>query len=207
MFRAIGFSYLHVENNVLTDSTYIALNHINTPLMGGVSQTKIAGLGLLKSLLASCNGVIMHNAQYDLGCLLTLGIDIKDLKVYDTKIIACLYDNTNPSFSLDPLSKKYLPSEQQKGINILLNTAIKGQLCPDLLPKRYKKGFTFNIEDPASSLSDASYKKIKDWCYSSMDIIQEYSFSAMSEYACLDTVATANLFLKFVDLEVENENT
>jgi DNA polymerase I-like protein with 3'-5' exonuclease and polymerase domains len=141
----------------------------------------------LKRELEKAEGIIMHNAQYDLGCLKVLGIDIKGLKVYDTKIIAHLYNNTLMSYSLDNLSKKYLATDLGKNKDVLIDSAINNHLCDHLLPKN--KDF-----DVARFR-----KKVEKWCYQNMDIIQEKDFEAMAKYATQDVIATANLFLQLCE--------
>src|SRR5688572_23193319 len=78
---AVGFSYCFIEDNKISEAKYISLiEHKNEDL--------------LKDLVKNNRNIVMHNAQYDLGYLLTFNININNLKIYDTKIIGRLYDNT-----------------------------------------------------------------------------------------------------------------
>lgn len=132
-------------------------------------------LEILVGLLKEADYIVMHNAQYDLGCLRSLGIPINDLKVFDTKIMGILYDNTLWSYSLDPLLAKYLG--QKKAKNRLIDVIIQKNLCPNL--KQTNKTF----------LRDA-----EKWAYSNMDVIQEMDFKAMADYANQDTKGMMELF-------------
>ncbi len=167
--RAIGYAFCYVNSESgafsipeyrIVDGT--ALNH------------------LFSLLLKSANKVIMHNAQYDLGYLRTLGIDIKPLEVYDTKIMAQLYNNLLFSYSLDSLSKLYLSSEHHKE---------KFQLV-DIVTKH-------NLLDMKPSLKTYPAKATQ-FAYEHMDILQNLEFDKMARYATQDVVATGHLFLKFL---------
>lgn len=183
IFKVIGFSYLEItdimnnEGTYLSNPTYLGL----TELING----EIQHLGLLKSLISTADAVIMHNAQYDLGCLLALGIDITAITVLDTKVIAQLYDNTLPSYSLEPLSNTFLPEDQRK---------VKGSLGDVVKKHKLLRSPKGNECDPnASTYMERAIK----WAYSNMDIIQELDFEAMAYYATQDVIATAHLFLHF----------
>lgn len=165
--RAIGFSYLIVDGKTIGPPTYLACTDQN--------------VALLKDLVRDHPNIIMHNAQYDLGYLLTLGIPIHNIKVYDTKIIARLYDSTLMSYSLNDLSTKFLHVESRKEKANLVDVVEKHSLI-SMKPtcKTY-------------------YAAAEKWAYENMDIIQEIDFAAMARYANQDVVATAALFLKFMD--------
>jgi DNA polymerase I-like protein with 3'-5' exonuclease and polymerase domains len=179
-FRTIGFSYCWI------DTAFINHGEMTFTSKSAYKSTKEFAKSILSELLEeNCDGIVMHNAQYDLGCLLTLGIEV-NVPVYDTKIIAHLYDNTLMSYSLDSLSKLYLKKDSQKATDVLIDYVIDAGLASELKPK--KEGY--NVE--------RYRKRIKDWCYTHMDVIQASSFEVMAEYANHDTQATAGLFLHFL---------
>jgi DNA polymerase I-like protein with 3'-5' exonuclease and polymerase domains len=181
-----GWVYkIHVENStfkVLGYSLCWITNHIKAP-----SYHRISELDYLKHSLDQADGVIMHNAQYDLGCLRALGIEIKNLKVYDTKIIAQLYDNNLQSYSLDNLSKLYLPQDQQKKKSSLADSVKKHHLLR-----------TPGGRDPDENAATYMQRAAK-FAIENMDVMQEVDFAAVAEYANYDTIATANLFLKYIE--------
>lgn len=164
--RCIGFSFCYIENNQVSKSTYLATTEQN--------------IALLKDLLKKDKNIVCHNAQYDLGYLLTLGIPIDDLKVYDTKIIAQLYDNTLMSYSLDPLSKLYLPQESQKEKFNLVSIVERHNLI--------------KMNPKCKTYTQAATK----FAYENMDVLQDLDFDTMARYANQDTVATAHLLIKFL---------
>jgi len=61
----------------------------------------------LKALVESVEAIACHNASYDVGILIMLGIDISQVLIYDTLIMAKLYDNSYLSYSLNKLSEKF----------------------------------------------------------------------------------------------------
>lgn len=126
-------------------------------------------------MIGENHSVIMHNAQYDLGCLMSLGISIEHLKVYDTRIMAALWDSELPSYSLDFLLRQYFGT--QKAQNRLVDVVRNFNLCPDLKPAN--KTFT-----------SAATK----WAYSNMNIVQAADPGAMADYANQDITGTGILF-------------
>ena len=164
--RIVGFSYCYIEGNTITAPIYKAF---------GPEEMRD-----LKDALIECPNVIMHNAQYDVGYLLAQGVDISRLQVYDTKVMARLYDNTRMSYSLESLSKDYLPITQQKE-----KFNLSGVVREHGLIKM----------KPTCRTYEAAATK---WAYENMDIIQEKDFNAMARYANQDVTATAHLFIQFL---------
>jgi DNA polymerase-1 len=173
LFKVLGFSYHFIDDGIMYGSAkYLKL----------IPQE----LEFLKRILKESDAVVMHNAQYDLGCLRALGIDIKDLVVYDTKIIGHLYDNNLMSYSLDALSKKYLSEDQGKKKGSLVDVVKKHQLL------KTPSGTPINPE------TETYERRAMKWAYENMDVIQEIDFKAMAYYATQDVIATGNLFLHFI---------
>lgn len=172
---ATGYSFCFVEDGVVRESKYLAITDQN--------------IQLLSDLIRDNPNVIMHNAQYDLGYLRSLGININNIKIYDTKIIAQLYDNTMDMYSLDYLSKVYLRTESQKEKFVLAGIVERHKLI--------------KMAPTCKTFQQAAVK----FAYENMDIMQEKDFEAMARYANQDTQATANLFVLFtkkLTLEVCN---
>jgi len=165
----IGFSFCFIENNIISEPKYLAMTEQN--------------LGALKDLVRENKNIIMHNAQYDLGYLLACGVSISDIQVYDTKVMAKLYNNTlerGVGYHLEGLSDLYLSKDQQKEKFNLIEVV------------RANKLISMSAERKSFS------KKAIDFAYSNMDLIQKTDFEAMARYAKQDIVATANLFIKFI---------
>ncbi len=174
LFKVLGFGFLTIADSNIGEATYLDLN-------------KVENIESIKELLESHDGVIMHNAQYDLGCLKALKIKIDHLKVYDTKIMAQLYNNTLNSYSLDYLSKKYLPKELQKDQQRLIESvALQGLL-------KSPSGKT------VSCTNKTFPERALKWAYQNMDVLQELDFETIAHYAKMDVIATANLFNYFLE--------
>lgn len=149
----------------------------------------------LSNSINNLDGIIAHDIRYELGCLEVLGIKVtEDKQIYDTKIIAQLVNNEvehiagRSAFSLENLSEVYLPKEQRKAIDILVDAAIGNKLVDE--PKR--KGY--NVERFRAL--------VQKWCYENMD---KLPVEAVAEYCNQDLVATANLFKLFIKKEAINE--
>jgi DNA polymerase I-like protein with 3'-5' exonuclease and polymerase domains len=70
----------------------------------------------MRELVLEAKSLIMHNAQYDLGCLHRLKIGYEDKPIIDTLILAKLYDNTQFSYSLDNLGRDFLGITKDYGL-------------------------------------------------------------------------------------------
>ena len=83
-------------------SAYLPIAH-----EGGGNMAKAIVLRWLQDQLNHGMSVVFHNAQYDLGWLLTEGIEVKG-KILDTMIAAPLLDENRFSYSLNALGATYL---------------------------------------------------------------------------------------------------
>ena len=83
-------------------SAYLPIAH-----EGGGNMAKDIVLRWLQDQLNHGMSVVFHNAQYDLGWLLTEGIEVKG-KILDTMIAAPLLDENRFSYSLNALGATYL---------------------------------------------------------------------------------------------------
>ena len=154
----------------------------------------ITDFSLLKNLIESHDVIIGHNLSYDLGGLLTIGLEssIKDKPIIDTYIMSKLYDSSLMNYSLDFLSKKYL--NKSKDNQLLIDTVVDNDLYPWLKKdikardKAEKKGEVFKrVVDE---------KKVLKWVKSHMRLIQQHHKDVISHYALQDTILTYCLFKK-----------
>jgi len=80
---------------------------------GGGNMAKSIVLGWLQDQLSHGMSVVFHNATYDLGWLLTEGIEVKG-PILDTMIAAPLLDENRFSYSLNALGKTYLGEKKKE---------------------------------------------------------------------------------------------
>jgi|TARA_R110002020_G_scaffold104396_3_gene244329 DNA polymerase-1 len=83
-------------------SSYLPIAH-----EGGGNMAKDIVLRWLQDQLDHGMSVVFHNAQYDLGWLLSEGVEVKG-KILDTMIAAPLLDENRFSYSLNALGSTYL---------------------------------------------------------------------------------------------------
>lgn len=172
------------------------------------SDYKIIGIGIrtylgtyhyltnfeqLKEYILDHNTIICHNAQYDIGGLLSLGISVKNKIIIDTILLAKLYNNTLYSYKLDDLGKLLL--NQRKTSDALGEKVKELGLMP--LPKSGK------IPD---------IKKFTKFAKSNMRLLQQHALEEVSKYCLQDVKLTWNLYSYFQDnapnivsLYLENE--
>jgi DNA polymerase I-like protein with 3'-5' exonuclease and polymerase domains len=181
LFYPIGYSYCYYnsEDGSISKSEYIGLSTT------GLIQTQQGHKNWFRyskliDLIKQTKNIVCHNAQYDLGCLLSLGISIDHLRVYDTKVMGQLYDSSLWSYSLSFLLNKYNLGTKQTGT---LGDIVKKF---DLLKTRMGR---------SPDTSTKTYqKRANDFAYSNMDLLQELDFNSMAYYANHDTMGTAALF-------------
>ena len=80
---------------------------------GGGNMSKKMIITWLQDQLKHGMSVVFHNAQYDLGWLRTVGIEVKG-KVLDTMIAAPLLDENRYSYSLNALGSTYLGEKKKE---------------------------------------------------------------------------------------------
>lgn len=174
-FRVLGYSYCIYDTDTgeATSPNYYVIDDETTDA--------------LHSLLIETDAVCMHNAPYDLGCLLVLNVPIDRLEVLDTQILGKLYDNTLMQYSLEFLSSKYCATDAKKEKDILANYVLESGLS--------------GINPETMTAKSRAIK----WAYENMDVIQENNLQVMADYANQDIVATAALLkyylVKMKDLD------
>ena len=155
----------------------------------------ITRIEALRELISSHDVLIGHNISYDLGGLLTLGLGdvIKDKPIIDTEIMAKLFDSSLMNYKLDFLSKKYLndTKNNDKLIQAVLDADIYPWLKRELKEKQKceKKGDTY--------VREVNPKKVLKWLKSNMEILNEYCFDTLRDYAIQDVKVTYGLFERF----------
>lgn len=168
-FRVIGYSYI----------THDGIKGYN-PITGHPDDVNLT---TLRSLVEDHDGVIMHNASYDLGCLKFLGIYRQDLATYDTEVMARLYNSVEIRCSLDALSKKYIG--RKKTNDELCDYVWESGLYAQYT---YEKTSTVVQNRPASN--SLLEKCAKSWLYK----IQQANFDLTAKYAITDVECTLGLF-------------
>lgn len=80
-------------------------------------ETKVTkDKALMLDLASNAHTIIAHNAQYDIGCLTTIGFDVKTpITFIDTVILAKLVSNNEMSYSLDTIASKYTKHKKTSG--------------------------------------------------------------------------------------------
>ena len=156
----------------------------------------------IKKVVEEADYLIMHNAQYDLGCLHSLGVSVKDKKVFDTVVMTKLYDSTRMTYSLDSIAKDLF--RKQKDEKYLADAVWEHNLYPlkkseeNKLAKCAANGIPFTREKPEE-------KKLIKFAKSNMKLIQNVAFDNMANYAKGDVLLTEKLYLflkEHVDLKL-----
>jgi DNA polymerase-1 len=155
-------------------------------LHGGIKEYLTNELEILE-LVDKAEYLIMHNAQYDLGCLLYLKhklnhpIELKDKPLYDTEIMSRLCNSSMMSHSLDALGSKYF--NVSKGDKFLSDAVAKYNLSP-------------------RKISNEQHRV--NFAKKNMDLVQMADLNAMAEYAIQDVIITDKLF-KYFQNKLDNE--
>ena len=150
----------------------------------------------IEEIVRNHDVLIMHNAQYDLGCLYFLGIDTSRHDIYDTEVMSRLLDSSLQSHSLDALAKKYLGLS--KNDDVLINAAWNHDLYPWLKRELNEKAKAEKIgEQYVRQMPERS--KLVKFCKENMKLIQETDLEAMAEYACDDAIPTYRLYTFFIE--------
>tara|TARA_R100000655_G_scaffold19085_3_gene40052 strand:+ start:4270 stop:6198 length:1929 start_codon:yes stop_codon:yes gene_type:complete len=89
-------------------SSYLPIGH-----EGGGNMAKSLVLGWLQDQLNHGMSVVFHNAQYDLGWLLSEGIEVKG-NILDTMVAAPILDENRFSYSLNSLGATYLGQRKKE---------------------------------------------------------------------------------------------
>lgn len=152
----------------------------------------------LKEEIMNVDVLIAHNAMYDCGILMSLGIDIKDKIIVDTVILAKLFRNNLPNFKLSYLAKTFLKEQKTQGT---LGQAVWEAGIYPLTKSEQKKA----TKDPLFERKKPLDKKLTDWAYANMDITYEHCKEVVEDYCQQDVNLCWQLFVKFGGLEQSKE--
>lgn len=97
-------------------SFYIPVGHTS-----GTNYNLFDTINWLNEILSGDTDKVFHNAQYDLGWLKYIGVEVKG-RVFDTMLAAALLDENRKNYSLDSIGKAYLNEGKNE---IALETAVK----------------------------------------------------------------------------------
>jgi len=156
----------------------------------------------LRGIVSEYDTIVCHNASYDVGGLLAIGIDLLDKTIYDTEVMSRLVNSSLPSHALDSLAKTY--NIIRKGDKYLTDAVWETGLYPWLKreltekTRAEKKGQEYVRVRPNEA-------KLEKFCKNNMKLIQEICPGAMEEYAKLDVTICDALFRKFskeVDMKI-----
>jgi len=150
--------------------------------------------------------LVMHNAAYDLGFLLMLGMSMSEIykkRIFDTKLAARLYDSNLMSYSLDSLSKLYCNTKKISGS--LGDALWEADLYPWLKreitakTKADKEGKPYERTRPSQA-------KLNSYAIKHMKELQEANLEAVAKYAIADAQATEELMKTFASVGQKNKN-
>jgi len=127
----------------------------------------VSGEFNLSSLFDEADTLVAHNAQYDIGYMCRNQDNVswfKDKILVDTVILAKLYNNTEDSYSLDYLSKKYLNAQKTSGT--LGDLVLKHKLinCKDHTTKLSKTKADNYAKGHMKQLYEIEPKIVEDYC-------------------------------------------
>lgn len=180
-------------------------------------------------LAQTADMIIAHTAQYELGHLLMLGVDIKGKRVIDIKVASKLNYNVRREHNLDYLSKTILKDKKSK--QKLIEAGVKVGLIkehPKLVALR--KAEKLLLSTPKEALAEtkagrdalekyeniwevkkliaaeekAFDKKALKFMMSNLDLLQEKDPRTVAEYCNHDVLLTWKLALHFCSLEKQS---
>jgi DNA polymerase I-like protein with 3'-5' exonuclease and polymerase domains len=170
--------------------TYGMLDFVHNP--EGARNELMAAVG-------DADAILCHNATYDIGCLLTLGIGVKDKLIIDTLILSKLYRNNLMSHSLDKLSQRYL--KEKKGQGSLVEEVWAHDIYPytkrDLAKKQQaeKLGIAWSRKRPIDA-------KLESYAYEHLDEVYARAQDTVERYCQLDVELTWKLYVYFSEQKV-----
>ena len=145
----------------------------------------------IRTMAENADGYIMHNASYDLGCLMALGVDVKEKVIYDTEVMSRLQNSVRESHSLDNLAKELF--NEQKDLEILATGAYQADIKPYTLKeiadkkRAEKKGEKYIRPRPSEAI-------LLRLAYQNLDKLSE---EVVGHYCNKDVSLTLKLFRYF----------
>lgn len=161
---------------------------IATDFRNGNDIRYITDLSALRNIIRTAKEICMHNAQYDVGCILALfnevgeTWDIKDVMIYDTMLMAKLVDQHKLRYSLEALSKSGGGAQKDK-------TTLSDYAWESGLYQQYYKTTTGR-----NKYTRPSEAVINEFCMSNLDL---FPTDVVGQYCNDDVLATKDLFIKY----------
>lgn len=177
-----------------------------------ISDYKLVGVGLrlhngtlqyltdftaLPKIIEEHDTIIAHNAEYDCGALLTLGINIRDKTIIDTVILAKLYRNDlgKRKYGLDDLGKHYLKSKKDN--QSLIEAVKETKIYQKNILENKRAGAARKLKIIKTSIKDIQFppdNELEGWIKGHMDLVQDACPSFMAQYCLKDVELTWGLF-------------
>ena len=177
-------------------------------------QTEPNDIAKLESIIDCYDVLVAHNAQYDFGILLAMGVSLKDKLLFDTKIMSILHYNALQSHSLDNLGKTYFKEKKEKkqladavwnsGLYPWTKKELKEKEKVEKTPENqffdiapgFQCGITYNRQRPPEA-------KLQEFAIKNMDLLQYKCPEIVASYAVQDVVLTEKLFKFFYEKHPE----
>lgn len=157
----------------------------------------------VRALVDSHDGLIAHNASYDIGSLMAFGIDsVKDKLVFDTEVGSRLFNSGLQSHSLDNVAQLYLKT--RKNNMVLADAVWDHDLYPWLKKEEKARDKAEKLGEPFER-AHPGYSKLLAFAKKNMKLIQQVAPKAMARYAMDDVIPTFKLFEHFsqhIDMEL-----
>lgn len=120
--------------------------------------------------------IVAHNLQCDVGILYNWGVDLSDKLLVDTVVLAKLFNNTLPRYSLDYLGLLFYG--KRKDTNLLGLAVLDHDLYPTALDRT----------------KPANITKANNFAYKNMDKVYAVAPQAVIDYALTDIILTHMLY-------------
>ena len=199
--RGVGSGWVYGAN--IPSSDFIVLG-AGIKVNGEESVYYTDTLDIVDEVLEYKNDTfVMHNAQYDLGCLIYLfkkhNLDLnilRNINIIDTSILSRLYYNVLPSHSLDFLAKKFL--NMKKDNQGLIDSVVVNDLYPWT-----KKDLAAKMKDPSFQRT-LDPKKLEKFSKENMELLAQIDPDCVAKYCLQDVDCTYSLY-QFLMPKVEED--
>lgn len=154
---------------------YIPINHA-----AGQNYNQKEAITWLNEILSGDTEKIFHNAQYDLGWLKYIGVELHGC-IFDTMLAAALLDENRRSYTLDSLGQEYLNEGKNE---VALETAVAAKFN-----STYTKKYLIRLKE-----NNKLYKKYKPYFDAKLKVSQVYGLypkSVQEKYHVVDTKSSA----------------
>ena len=157
--------------------------------LNGASQAQYeTNVDNMVKILLEADVIIAHNAQYEAGILYYLGVDVKQVTIYCTKIAGLFVKSNRFNNTLNGLAKEVLG--ESKLSTEMLDTAIERGLVN---PQK-----SYYAENQDTQTAKNARKRANNEMWDNLDRLQEVD-EVVAKYANVDVELTKALYLKFRD--------